>query len=231
MRAAGLVPSGPRSYSGGMRLFAAARPPRDAREHLARALTEVRAMTGTALRWGDPEQWHVTLAFYGDQPEGAVPDLEEHLHAVARESPPLRVSLRGAGSFGGTTLWMGLGGETTGLADLMRACSLDPDERARQRTHLTVARLSRTERSRRAAQRRRGSRVLACGGPELADVVRALSVYDGPEWTVGEVRLMSSALGEGRSGGALHRELARCPLGGPGPVAPGPPGQGRPRPR
>ena len=212
-----------------MRLFAAAYPPRAAREHLVRALSEVRAITGTSLRWGDPEQWHVTLAFYGDQPEGAVPDLEEHLHAVASPSPPLRVGLRGAGSLGGTTLWMGLGGETTGLADLMRVCSLDPDERARQRAHLTVARLSRTERSRRAAQRRRGSRVFARGGPELADVVRALSVYDGPEWTVGEVRLMSSALGEGRSGGALHREIARCPLGGP--AAPGPPGQGRPRPR
>ena len=38
-----------------MRLFAAAYPPRAAREHLARAMADVRAMTGTALRWGDPE--------------------------------------------------------------------------------------------------------------------------------------------------------------------------------
>ena len=32
-----------------MRLFAAAHPPRAAREHLVRAMTEVRALTGTAL--------------------------------------------------------------------------------------------------------------------------------------------------------------------------------------
>ncbi|MBZ4256623.1 RNA 2',3'-cyclic phosphodiesterase, partial [Mycobacterium tuberculosis] len=67
-----------------MRLFAAAYPPRAAREHLVRAMAEVRALTGAALRWGDPEQWHVTLAFYGDQPEGAVPDLSEHLREVSR---------------------------------------------------------------------------------------------------------------------------------------------------
>ncbi|MDV5998052.1 RNA 2',3'-cyclic phosphodiesterase [Kocuria rhizophila] len=197
-----------------MRLFAAAHPPRAAREHLVRAMTEVRALTGTALRWGDPEQWHLTLAFYGDQPEGAVPDLSEHLREVARSFPPLRVSLHGAGSFSGTTLWVGVAGQTAELTELMHACSLDPDERARQRAHLTVARTSRTERARQAKERRRGSRVRAHTGPELAHVVHALSVYEGPEWTVGEIRLVSSELGEGRSGGALHTSVERHPLSG-----------------
>ena len=197
-----------------MRLFAAAYPPRAAREHLARAMAEVRAMTGTALRWGDPEQWHVTLAFYGDQPEGAVPDLEEHLRLTATAFPPLRVSLRGAGSFSGTTLWMGVGGQSDGLTDLMHACSLDPEERSRQRAHLTVARTSRAERTRQAKERRRGSRVRARSGPELAHVVHALSVYDGPEWTLDEIHLVSSELGQGRSGGALHTPLDRWPLTG-----------------
>lgn len=197
-----------------MRLFAAAYPPRAAREHLAHALAEVRALTGTTLRWGDPEQWHVTLGFYGDQPEGAVPDFAERLQQVARGFGPLRVSLHGAGSFSGTTLWMGLGGDTAALADLMHACSLDPEERSRQRAHLTVARTSRTERTRQARERRRGSRVRAHSGPELAHVVRALSVYEGPEWTLGEIRLVSSVLGEGRSGGALHTEIHRYALAG-----------------
>ena len=197
-----------------MRLFAAAHPPRAAREHLVRAMTEVRALTGTALRWGDPEQWHLTLAFYGDQPEGAVPDLSEHLREVSRSFPPLRISLRGAGSFSGTTLWMGVAGQTAELTELMHACSLDPDERARQRAHLTVARTSRTERARQAKERRRGSRVRAHSGPELAHVVHALSVYEGPEWTVNEIRLVASELGEGRSGGALHTTVERHPLSG-----------------
>ncbi|MDN5631830.1 RNA 2',3'-cyclic phosphodiesterase [Glutamicibacter protophormiae] len=197
-----------------MRLFAAAHPPRAAREHLVRAMTEVRALTGTALRWGDPEQWHVTLAFYGDQPEGAVPDLSEHLGEVARGFPPLRVSLHGVGSFSGTTLWVGVGGQTTELTELMHACSLDPDERARQRAHLTVARTSRTERTRQAKEQRRGSRVRAHTGPELAHVVHALSVYDGPEWTVREISLVASELGRGRSGGTLHTDMGRYVLTG-----------------
>ena len=197
-----------------MRLFAAAYPPRAAREHLVRAMADVRALTGTALRWGDPEQWHLTLAFYGDQPEGAVPDLSEHLREVSRSFPPLRISLRGAGSFSGTTLWMGVAGQTAELTELMHACSLDPDERARQRAHLTVARTSRTERARQAKERRRGSRVRAYSGPELAHVVHALSVYEGPEWTVNEIRLVASELGEGRSGGALHTTVERHPLSG-----------------
>ena len=197
-----------------MRLFAAAYPPRAAREHLVRAMADVRALTGTALRWGDPEQWHLTLAFYGEQPEGAVPDLSEHLREVSRSFPPLRISLRGAGSFSGTTLWMGVAGQTAELTELMHACSLDPDERARQRAHLTVARTSRTERARQAKERRRGSRVRAYSGPELAHVVHALSVYEGPEWTVGEIRLVASELGEGRSGGALHTTVERHALSG-----------------
>ena len=156
----------------------------------------------------------MTLAFYGDQPEGAVPDLSDHLREVARSFPPLRVSLHGAGSFSGTTLWVGVAGQTAELTDLMHACSLDPDERARQRAHLTVARTSRTERARQAKERRRGSRVRAHSGPELAHVVHALSVYEGPEWTVSEIRLVASELGQGRSGGALHTTVARHPLSG-----------------
>jgi len=49
-----------------MRLFAAVHPTRAARGHLIGALREVRELTGTALRWGDPEQWHVNHAFTGE---------------------------------------------------------------------------------------------------------------------------------------------------------------------
>ncbi|GAA4693962.1 RNA 2',3'-cyclic phosphodiesterase [Kocuria gwangalliensis] len=197
-----------------MRLFAAVYPTRAAREHLVSALREVRELTGTALRWGDPEQWHVTLGFYGDQPEGAVPDLAEHLSGVARETAPFTSCLRGAGSFSGTTLWMGLGGQAENMVELMRACSLNEDERARQRAHLTVARMSRAERTRKAREQRRRSRTIARPSPELSEVVHALSVYEGPEWTVSEIRLMASVLGEGRGGGALHQEVERFPLRG-----------------
>lgn len=197
-----------------MRLFAAVYPTRAVQQHLVDALRDVRSSMGTALRWGDPDQWHLTLGFYGEQPAGAVPEIAEHLASVARDTPELTTCLRGAGSFSGTTLWLGLGGETAALTALMRACALDAGPAASARPHLTVARMSRAERGRRAREQRRRSRVVARDEPELAHVVHALSVYEGPAWHVGELRLMASRLGEGRSGGPLHEELQRFPLTG-----------------
>ena len=194
-----------------MRLFAAVYPTGAVQQHLVDALRDVRSGMGTALRWGDPDQWHITLSFYGEQPRGAIPEIVEHLESAARDAPVFAACLRGAGSFSGTTLWLGVGGETAALTALMRACALDPD-RPSARPHLTVARLSRAERGRRAREQRRRSRVVAREEPELAHVVHALSVYEGPAWHVGEVRLMASRPGEGRSGGALHEELHRIPL-------------------
>lgn len=195
-----------------MRLFAAVYPTRAAREHLVGALREVREMTGTGLRWSDPDQWHVTLSFYGDQPDGAVPEIAQHLATIARESAPLTTCVRGAGSFSGHTLWMGLGGDSASLTHLMNACSLNPLERTRQRAHLSVARMSRTERTRKAREHRRRSRTVARNTPELPDVVRALSVYQGPTWTVSEITLMASRLGEGQGGGPRHGEVDRVRL-------------------
>ena len=48
----------------------------------------------------------------------------------------------------------------------------------------------------------------------LAEAVRALAVYRGPEWTADEVEVVASRLGEGRSGGPLHEVLATVPLRG-----------------
>ena len=73
----------------------------------------------------------------------------------------------------------------------MAACALD-DAPEHHRAHMTVARVTRT------AARPRFS-------PSLTgEFVHALSVYNGPTWTVDEVRLIQSELGKGRSGGPLH---------------------------
>lgn len=50
------------------------------------------------------------------------------------------------------------------------------------------------------------------GASLLHDVVHALSVYSGPSWTATEIELVSSRLGEGRSGGALHETVATIPF-------------------
>ena len=175
-----------------MRLFAAIRPSPQALEHLDSALHEVRADAGLSLRWTDPEQWHLTLAFHPALPEGAIPGTFEDLAHAAAQHAPMTLQLSGAGMFSGRTLWIGVGGHTA---------------------HLTVARVS--ARAPRAPRRRRGEeRPPDPSQLALSRAVHALSVYRGPSWEAEEVELLSSHLGQGRSGGPRHELLGSVPLGG-----------------
>lgn len=158
----------------------------------------VRAGAGERLRWVPRENQHLTLAFYGEVPEGALEDLREALAAELSGERAVALDLRGAGSFGGRTLWIGVGGEVEIARRLMDAAAgaggLDAGER--RRAHLTVARSSRRSRE-----------------VDLAAPVRALSAYRGPEWTASEVLLVRSLLGEGPGGGPRYEVVAEVPLG------------------
>jgi len=219
-----------------MRVFACLRPPAVALDHLQHALdgvTPVPTHNGPPpLRWVPAEQRHVTLAFYGEVPDGAVEDLAGALAAVAAATPPLRVQLAGSGVFSGATLWIGVrtvdddrallrlmtDAEGAG-ADISR---MEP--RDRRRAHLTVARLSARQQRDRADHRRRvrqaarrperraGLRTQP-PGVDLPAIAHALSVYRGPVWEATEVELVQSRLGAGRGGGAHHEVLAALSLG------------------
>ncbi|HJB11233.1 MAG TPA: 2'-5' RNA ligase family protein [Candidatus Brachybacterium merdavium] len=196
-----------------MRVFVSIRPSADARLHLQNALDEVRQTAGQSLRWGDADQWHLTLAFRPDLPEGAVPDALDDLAAMASGHGPLTLHLSGAGSFSGRTLWIGVGGEVSRLESLMREELLGEPDRERRRAHLTVARVS--ARAPRPPRRRTRWSVPAPDPTRilLADAVRALSVYRGPAWESTELELVASHLGQGRFGGPLHEVLGTVPLG------------------
>ena len=196
-----------------MRLFVALRPSPAALEHLDAALEEVRDGAGRALRWGDPAQWHLTLAFRPDLPDGALEDAVAQLARLAADHPPLRLQLSGAGVFSGRTLWIGVGGATEQLAALMAESLLEGEGRERRRAHLTVARVS--ARAPRAPRRRRRGEAPPPDPTQLllADAVRALSVYRGPTWEASELELVESVLEQGRSGGPRHEVLATVPLG------------------
>lgn len=198
-----------------MRLFAALAPSPEATAHLRLALSAVAApaeadATGRpVLRWTDPEQWHLTLAFYGDVPDGVWPGLAESLGERIGRLPAPVLRLRGAGSFAERTVWVGASGDSEAdgraLAGLVAAAreagcavGLPADERVRHRTHLTVARA----RTVRGADGRRGR------SPSARSVVRALAVYVGPAWRGSPVLLVRSRLGEGRAGGPLHEVVA-----------------------
>ncbi len=196
------------------RLFASLVPPADALEHLRLAVSTWTGPGGErpALRWTDPEQWHVTLAFYGDVPDGAVPEVTAALRTAVGERAAPALRLRGAGSFADRTLWVGLAGrsprDTEALAGLLAASTAagaavvgGPDDgRERRRAHLTLARAGSGPRGRSA--------------PVIAAAVRALAVYAGPVWRPEAVVLVSSRLGAGRSGGPLHEAVAELPFGG-----------------
>ncbi|MFC7463622.1 2'-5' RNA ligase family protein [Brachybacterium sp. GCM10030252] len=197
-----------------MRVFVSIRPSPDALDHLASALDEVRSRTGLSLRWGDAAQWHLTLAFRPHLPDGAVDGALASLAEVAARHEPMDLQLSGAGTFSSRTLWIGVGGEVDRLGALMSEQLLGEEDGERRRAHLTVARVS----ARAPRARRRRSR---WDPPQpdptqvmLADAVHALSVYRGPMWRTDEIQLVTSRLGQGRSGGPLHEVLGAVPLGG-----------------
>ena len=106
-----------------IRVFAALLPSAAAREHLVHTLRPIHAATTNELRWTDPDNWHVTMAFYGEQPNDAAAVREHLAHAVAGRAA-LDVHLSGAGSFEQRTLWMGVGGQARGVRELMAECQL-----------------------------------------------------------------------------------------------------------
>ena len=224
-----------------MRVFASLRPPAVVLDHLQHALDGVAPAPfddgPPPLRWVAPEQRHVTLAFYGEVPDGALDELTGALAAVAAATRAMPAQLAGAGVFTGATLWMGVRSveDQRAMAGLMTDADaagegvsrLEP--RDRRRAHLTVARLSAREQRDRADRRRRARRGRRRGdrhgdwpgdrdglppAVDLAGIAHALSVYRGPVWTVDEIEVVQSHLGAGRSGGPQHEVLARLPLTG-----------------
>ena len=122
-----------------IRVFSALLPSAAAREHLVHTLRPIHAATTNELRWTDPDNWHVTMAFYGDQPNDAAAVREHLAHAVAGRSA-LDVRLSGAGSFEQRTLWLGLGGQVRGVRELMADCQLADVPFNHHRPHLSRGR-------------------------------------------------------------------------------------------
>jgi 2'-5' RNA ligase len=185
-----------------MRLFAAVVPPPAVLDHLEAALDQVIPVRLGGRNPRTPRAgWHITLAFFGSVPDGCVPALAEDFAAVVAEHGPFRLELSGAGTFGGRTAWIGVGGEVTalkGLAGAVRGLWDGPGDGpgdgrgGEHKPHLTV--------SRRVAQF------------DLRDPMKALAVYRGPSWEVTEAILFESRLGHGVGGSALYVPLAAAAL-------------------
>ena len=129
-----------------MRLFFAIELPSDVRAALGR----LRSANDRDYRWVDPAQLHVTLAFLGEQPETALPLLEQIGSAAASASRSATLRLDQPGSFGPRrsprVLWLGLAGDLphltalhAALAARLRQAEFSVEDRE-FRPHITLAR-------------------------------------------------------------------------------------------
>jgi 2'-5' RNA ligase len=187
---------------GGMRLFVAVTPSEEAVEDLADYLAP-RQEASAGLRWTDPHQWHVTLAFMPSVPERALDPLTERLAEAAARRPPLRMRVSGAGAFpnpyaarvlfAGVTVEAGeLGVLAAGARSACSAAGAAPHG-GPFHAHVTLARLGRPT--------------------EATRWLRVLEPYSGPAWDARQITLIESHLGEGRGRRPRYEELASLPLG------------------
>jgi 2'-5' RNA ligase len=154
-----------------VRLFVALWPPPAVVAHAAAAVSTVRD-GASGLQWVPPERWHLTLAFHGEVPERDLDALVDRTGRRLRGAHELALELRGAGSFRGCAVWLGVAGAVEPLRAL--AARLAPGERP-YRPHLTVARLR--------------------GRADPTGTVATLAGYRGPGWTAGTVHLVRSRPG------------------------------------
>ena len=164
------------------RLFVAVIPSDDALEHLD-VVAEPMRIARPDLRWVAPQRLHVTLAFMPQVDERVADELPDVLAEAVAGTPPLRLSLAGAGRFDERVLWTGLDGDTERLSSLadrvvrtMAAAGASP-QRQTFRPHLTIA-------------RRSGHLDAQLGG-----LAAQLVEYAGPLWQADEVHLIRSILG------------------------------------
>lgn len=187
-----------------MRVFAALVPTAAAVEELG-AFLEPRREAGEELRWTDPEQWHVTLAFMPQVAEHSLDLLAEEVAAAVGGRAQLALRVEGGGAFpnpyAARVLWAGVhGGEPamSSLSALARGVRQAANragaapEGGRFHPHVTVARLRRPA--------------------EATRWIRVLDSYAGPPWLAGEVTLIASHLGEGRGRRPRYEHLAAIPL-------------------
>ncbi len=183
----------------GVRMFVAVVPPEHVVEELADFLEPREGMP-----WIAPEQWHLTLAFMAAVPEHRVDDLADGLAERLGRHAAFDLEVTGAGCFPSperaSVLWLGVdaaAGErlaalSTNARHVANTIGAPPDGRAFL-PHLTLARLRRPV--------------------EATKWLRVLDAFASSTWTVDEVELIASHLGEGAHRRPRHETVASIRLG------------------
>ncbi|WP_229898227.1 RNA 2',3'-cyclic phosphodiesterase [Streptomyces finlayi] len=198
----------PENSSATTRVFVALAPPDPAKDELARALRPAYAAY-PRMRWNRIEDWHLTLAFLGEQPVSAVDLLRAPLAELAASREALTFALTGGGHFDERVLWSGVEGDTDALhllagevRALVKGCGIVFEER-RLRPHLTLARARRDDPA------------------SVVEVAGSLSGFAGMRWPAARLHLVASNVGRG-PGPIRYRDVEswafRDPASGPLPA-------------
>lgn len=192
-----------------MRMFTAVMPPEDVVTDLDDFLAprrEHRAPGHQPLRWTAPDSWHVTLGFMPEVGEGRLDELVERLVRAGRRRRRFDLRLGGGGAFPDAAAAKVLFARTAAapadeeelrrLATGARAAATKagaPVDGSRFRPHVTLARLRRPT--------------------DVVRWLRLLDTYESRSWTVTELALVRSHLGEGPRGRPRHEVVEVVALG------------------
>jgi RNA 2',3'-cyclic 3'-phosphodiesterase len=192
------------SPSDTLRLFVACEMPDDAKQAIGEVIDKLKARSGNAVRWVNPEGVHVTLKFLGEVPMKQLPAVKLAIQEAVVGHQPFELELSNIGTFGGREglriMWVGVAGDVLRLEALVRAVNaalavvgFEPERRP-FRPHLTLGRV-RDEVSTRAR----------------AEIEVAVGKMDVPlsSWRTTQVSLMRSRL---TTTGAHYEVLATFPL-------------------
>ena len=193
-------------------MFVALAPSQPALEHLEEFLSP-RQEAGAGLRWTVPEQWHLTLAFFGDVAERHFDDLVERLGRAAARRTAVELAIAGGGAFPnpGRAKVVYAGVDAAGRDEELRRMATGAraagtrsgagGEGGRFHPHVTLARSGRPI--------------------EATRWIRVMEAYRGPSWTATELVLVESHLGEGPRRRPRYEVLETFPVGrNPGVTAP-----------
>jgi len=179
------------------RTFVAIYPSAEAVEHLD-AFLDVRRDAG-AFRWTHTAHWHLTLAFFEDVPDRSFDALVDGLEVAVGKRSAMTAEIAGAGAFPhigrAKVLWAGVDvDDAAELEKLAKGCraagatSGASPAGERFRPHLTLARIN--------------------PPIEATKWVRLLDAYRGPSWSIDEIALVESHLGEGPKRRPRHEVVA-----------------------
>jgi RNA 2',3'-cyclic 3'-phosphodiesterase len=191
-----------------MRLFAALDIPEEIRDEIAAWWTAASVML-PAKQWRDipKDNWHLTLAFFGEASGAEVDDLAEALAGCAEATPPLSLCTGGMGVFPRPVrprvFWAGIGeaDDGKGLKNLARCC--------RQAGHVTLRKQTARETPFRGHVTL--ARVTADAAPLAAEIWADLPELPVLSWTSETLGLYASQL---RPEGAIYRLVEAFELKG-----------------